>query len=496
MHACAAGAQSSQMKEKEGERGREGKNKQKKITKAAIFCKFGHRLQAEECQSGPHPAASAPSASERLGERRGGWRGRSGPEGEGAHGAMWSKGTPLRSARRASGTPRARSAGWAHTCRDAPGGRPRRQRQAVHTPVLAHAGCHAHACVVPSAVSPRGRGGVVGGLGAVLAVCAARPDGHTDPTAVLGAQPQRAQTSQRGVGGGWGPSPPLTLLSGDIPPPPQQDRPRATRSVALPALYESRGGRGGTGHTQRTEPPAAPHRAQSGLPLPHTPHPPLSAQRGPPEPPSAPRTPSPAHPPLPHIPSPYLHMPRALLGPTRAPPPCSELLRDSRPLRAAEAGAALALHGGPRRPRPPPPRPEVTPTPRPPVARTTPRARFRGAAAAAVQPRCGAVCSVLRCIALLCFALHCTQPGCSVPPRRAGGFPALHGCFPAAFAAARRSGCTRGVLPGRGNPRRGFALRACGPRAAAPPNPARLQASTAGCKLRTAAFAAGGGGGN
>lgn len=201
MHACAAGAQSSQMKEKEGERGREGKNKQKKITKAAIFCKFGHRLQAEECQSGPHPAASAPSASERLGERRGGWRGRSGPEGEGAHGAMWSKGTPLRSARRASGTPRARSAGWAHTCRDAPGGRPRRQRQAVHTPVLAHAGCHAHACVVPSAVSPRGRGGVVGGLGAVLAVCAAHPDGHTDPTAVLGAQPQRAQTSQRGVGG-------------------------------------------------------------------------------------------------------------------------------------------------------------------------------------------------------------------------------------------------------------------------------------------------------
>lgn len=150
---------------KGGGKGKGGEKQTKKITKAAIFCKFGHRLQAEECQSGPHPAASAPSASERLGERRGGWRGRFGPEGEGAHGAMWSKGTPLRSARRASGTPRARSAGWAHTCRDAPGGRPRTQRQAVHTPVLAHAGCHAHACVVPSAVSPRGLGGGGGWLG-------------------------------------------------------------------------------------------------------------------------------------------------------------------------------------------------------------------------------------------------------------------------------------------------------------------------------------------
>lgn len=145
MHACAAGAQSSQMKEKEGERGREGKNKQKKITKAAIFCKFGHRLQAEECQSGPHPAASAPSASERLGERRGGWRGRFGPEGEGAHGAMWSKGTPLRSAppaaRRGPPGPAVPGGRTPAGTRRA-GGRARRGRRCtrpcLHTPGVTH----------------------------------------------------------------------------------------------------------------------------------------------------------------------------------------------------------------------------------------------------------------------------------------------------------------------------------------------------------------------
>lgn len=168
MHACAAGAQSSQMKEKEGERGREGKNKQKKITKAAIFCKFGHRLQAEECQSGPHPAASAPSASERLGERRGGWRGRFGPEGEGAHGAMWSKGTPLRSAPlrppRVGDPPGPQCRVGAHL-------QGRAGRAAAHAEA---GGAHARACTrrvsrtrLCGALScvtawPGGRGGVVG----------------------------------------------------------------------------------------------------------------------------------------------------------------------------------------------------------------------------------------------------------------------------------------------------------------------------------------------
>lgn len=458
MHACAAGAQSSQMKEKEGERGREGKNKQKKITKAAIFCKFGHRLQAEECQSGPHPAASAPSASERLGERRGGWRGRSGPEGEGAHGAMWSKGTPLRSARRASGTPRARSAGWAHTCRDAPGGRPRTQRQAVHTPVLAHAGCHAHACVVPSAVSPRGPGGGGGWLGAVLAVCAAHPDGHTDPTAVLGAQPQRAQTSQRGVGG-VGVRPHRShCLAGISPPPPAGPAPRHALCRPSSPMREP-GGRGGTGHTQRTEPPAAPHRAQSGLPsAPHPTSPPQRTARTPRAPLSPPDSVSRSPPAPPHP----LPIPAHAEGSPRPDPGPPALLGAATGLPAAAGRRGGGGAGAAWRP------PQTPPTAAAPGSDAhAPPTRCQDNAARALSWRCcscsatalrsGLLCAALHCTALLCTALHAAGLQRSPPqgwrlPSAARLFSCRFCCSAALGLHSRRAAGARKPTPGVRSP--------------------------------------------
>lgn len=206
----------------------------------------------------------------------------------------------------------------------------------MHTPVLAHAGCHAHACVVPSAVSPRGLGGGGGWLGGWVQSlpCAPHTLTATPTPRLCWGHNHSAHRHHSGGWGGWGPSPPLTLLSGDIPPPSRTGP--APRVLSPFQPYTRAGGPGGhRAHTAHRA-PRSPAQSTERPPLCPTPHIPPSAHSA--DPPSPPQPPG-------------LRLPLTPRSPTSPPHTCT--CRGFSSARPGPPRPARSCYGTPGRCGPP-----------------------------------------------------------------------------------------------------------------------------------------------